>query len=220
MVLSKTGQDNPTVRDNYHHGDLRKALLICACEYLREKGTDTLSLRALAREVGVSPRAPYRHFVSRNALFAGIASFGLEILQEELEAVEKKESLEPKETLVEMGLVYMRFALAHPEKYKLILNTSLLDSNEYTDLMAARGRCFNILVSAIIDGQRLGIYREGEVEKLAALIWSGFHGAASLVQIATPIVPEIYESPAASAIKYLAEEQKEVVIEVLKVIEK
>ena len=57
------------------------------------------------------------------------------------------------------------------------------------------------------------------VEKLAAVIWAAFHGAASLVQLATPRVPESYETPAATAVKYLGEDLRAVVINIVKAIE-
>ena len=47
----------------YHHGDLRQAILDAACEHLKHENADTLSLRALAREIGVSQTAPYRHLI-------------------------------------------------------------------------------------------------------------------------------------------------------------
>ena len=75
------------IREKYHHGDLRQAILDCSCEHLlRNSGTDCLSMRAIAREIGVSATAPYRHFESKNALFAGIATLGLEILESQLRA--------------------------------------------------------------------------------------------------------------------------------------
>ena len=139
------------IRENYHHGDLRRAILDCACEHLRHGGTDCLSLRAIAREIGVSATAPYRHFESKNALFAGIATLGLEILESELEQVRKKISKNSFDSLIDMGLVYLQFAHQHPEKYQLMLDSSMLDSMEYPALMDARARVFKILVGAILD---------------------------------------------------------------------
>ena len=207
------------IKGKYHHGDLRRAILECACQHLRHDGADSLSLRAIAREIGVSATAPYRHFESKNALFAGIATLGLEILESKLEEVRGITPEDPFDNLIKMGVVYLQFARKHSEKYQLMLDNSMLDSMEYPDLMDARARAFKILVGAILDGQRAGLYRSEPVEKLAAVVWAGFHGAASLVQIATPRVPESYETPAATAIKYLGEDLSEVVVNIVKAIE-
>jgi AcrR family transcriptional regulator len=58
----------------YHHGDLRNTLLELAEEHLGKNGIDKLSLRALARDIGVSQTAPYRHFIDKNGLLAALAT--------------------------------------------------------------------------------------------------------------------------------------------------
>ena len=60
----------------YHHGDLKRALLEAALEMLDQEGADGVGLRELARKVGVSPAAPYRHFRSRQALLEAVATEG------------------------------------------------------------------------------------------------------------------------------------------------
>ena len=97
-----------------------------------------------------------------------------------------------------------------------MLDSSMLDSMEYPALMDARARAFKLLVGAILDGQRTGLYRSDPVEKLAAVVWAGFHGAASLVQLATPRVPESYETPAATALKYLGQDLGQVALNIIK----
>ncbi len=61
---------------NYHHGNLRQELMELAERHLIEGGVGDLSLRALAREIGVSQTAPYRHFRDKNALLAALATEG------------------------------------------------------------------------------------------------------------------------------------------------
>jgi AcrR family transcriptional regulator len=205
-LKNKTVLEKETeTRENYHHGDLRRAILDCACEHLRQGGTDCLSLRAMAREIGVSATAPYRHFESKNALFAGIATLGLEILESQLEQVQNNKPKNSLDSLVDMGAVYLRFADQHSEKYQLMLDSSMLDSMEYPALMEARARVFKILVGAILDGQRTGVYRSEPVEKLA-------------VQLATPRVPESYETPAVTALKHLSEDLGQVAVNIIKAI--
>src|SRR5690349_4984776 len=74
----------------YHHGDLRAALLDRAGNVLRERGSDALSLRELARDIGVSPGAPSRHFMNKQALLDALALDGFERLVADIEASDKK----------------------------------------------------------------------------------------------------------------------------------
>ena len=71
--------DQPSERP-YHHGNLRSALLAAAERTVRERGVQDLSLRELAREIGVSHGAPRRHFPDRQALLDALAESGFERL--------------------------------------------------------------------------------------------------------------------------------------------
>ncbi|HEY0811983.1 MAG TPA: TetR/AcrR family transcriptional regulator [Pseudonocardia sp.] len=70
---------------SYHHGDLRRALLERAGTVLQESGADALSLRKLARDIGVSHAAPARHFPDRQALLDALAADGFDRLRARLE---------------------------------------------------------------------------------------------------------------------------------------
>ena len=74
----------PSRHRPYHHGNLRAALLACAERTLREGGAGELSLRELARQVGVSHAAPRRHFADKQALLDALAEDGFERLGREL----------------------------------------------------------------------------------------------------------------------------------------
>src|SRR5258705_8258338 len=95
----------------YHHGNLRRALLEQAERTLRERGVQALSLRELAREVGVSHGAPRRHFPDRQSLLDALAQAGFERLGAELrEAVAAAgEEFEPR--LRAIAAAYIRFAI-------------------------------------------------------------------------------------------------------------
>ncbi|MDH5171482.1 MAG: TetR/AcrR family transcriptional regulator, partial [Gammaproteobacteria bacterium] len=67
---------DPAAPKTYHHGNLRAELLDTAIQQLRDLGTEDLSLRALARAVGVSQTAPYRHFADKGELLAAMATRG------------------------------------------------------------------------------------------------------------------------------------------------
>ena len=75
-------------RDGYHHGNLREALIQAALVLMAERGLTGFAIAELARAVGVSPAAPYRHFRDRNAVVAEVARRGFEQLAAELEAAQ------------------------------------------------------------------------------------------------------------------------------------
>jgi AcrR family transcriptional regulator len=101
----------------YHHGELRGALLGVAAKILENEGSDAISLRELARRVGVSHAAPYRHFADRQALLAALAEEGFVNLAGELEGKPWREQ----------AVAYLRFALARPERFKLMFTRRVPD---------------------------------------------------------------------------------------------
>ena len=76
MSEAKSAESRP-----YHHGDLRRALVDAARRLLEAEGPTALSLRAVAREAGVSPAAPYHHFKDKAELLDAVAHEGWEMLQ-------------------------------------------------------------------------------------------------------------------------------------------
>ena len=72
------------VRDQYHHGDLRRALLDQAVRTIQLHGVDELTLRGVGRDLGVSRTALYRHFADKAALVEAVAAQGFRTLRERL----------------------------------------------------------------------------------------------------------------------------------------
>src|ERR1700682_5211672 len=71
-------------RDRYHHGDLRRALIVEAAHTIQAKGVDALTLRAVGQKLGVSRTALYRHFADKSALVAAVAGEGFRLLRLQL----------------------------------------------------------------------------------------------------------------------------------------
>jgi AcrR family transcriptional regulator len=109
--------------ERYHHGDLRRALVDAALELLAEGGTEALGLRELARRVGVSAAAPYRHFKDRQALIQAVAAAGFERFYDEVEGA--KAGVAPDEQFGAMAEAYVHFALRYPRLYKLMFSSEL-----------------------------------------------------------------------------------------------
>ena len=175
--MSKTMASTRT----YHHGDLRQALIEAACEHLRTSGADTLSLRALARTIGVSQTAPYRHFESKSALFAAIAYYGFELLRVELQAACDKCGDDTEAAILETGLSYVRWAQDNSEKYQLFFDSSLVDFSLHEELIDAGTAAFEVLLNLIETAIEEGILIDKPIVLLAGTLWSTVHGVASLL---------------------------------------
>src|SRR5215218_5462232 len=78
--------EGPTSAKPYHHGDLQRALVDAAQTILEREGPAALSLRAVAREAGVSPAAPYHHFKDKDELIGAVAKRGFEMLADAMRA--------------------------------------------------------------------------------------------------------------------------------------
>ena len=158
--------------DNYHHGDLRRALIDAALEILEEEGADKLSLRAIARRVGVSQTAPYSHFANRDQLLGSVAAAGFRLFGESMTTEARRQG--ESGHLLGLGIGYMRFALAHPALYRLMFtgDRSTLALSE--ELAQASAASFEMIRSGV--AQRLG----NEDEDAAYAAWSMVHGLAEL----------------------------------------
>src|SRR5471032_1080703 len=90
----------------YHHGDLRRALIDAASRLLEAEGPSALSLRAVAREAGVSPTAPYHHFKDKGELLQAVAYEGWDLLDQAL-AKARAEAPSPKAAINGLGVAYV-----------------------------------------------------------------------------------------------------------------
>jgi AcrR family transcriptional regulator len=159
--------------DRYHHGDLHQALVDAAERSLVDG--DLPSLRALAREVQVSPASVYHHFADKDALQAAVATRGFERLE-----AAQREALaapgEPAGRLLGLGRAYLAFALAHPATYRLMMRKDLARPHQFPALAAAADRSFQLLVEAVLE-----VRPEPEEARAVALeAWALAHGMISL----------------------------------------
>ena len=113
--MSGPDQHHSAATSSYHHGNLREALLQEAILCIRRAGVENLSLRALARNTGVSQTAPYRHFTDKNALLAELATQAFNELADSTAAlIRPQQSAAANMQLA--GEAYLRYALQNPEK--------------------------------------------------------------------------------------------------------
>jgi AcrR family transcriptional regulator len=107
------------VKTSYHHGDLRAALIAEGLRLLTERDAEQLSLREVARGVGVSATAVYRHFPDKAALMAALAARGLDMLSQVQHAAYDAAG-GGVAGFNATGAAYVRFALLHTALFRLI----------------------------------------------------------------------------------------------------
>ena len=132
--------------DGYHHGDLRAALLKSAEQIIRDSGLEGLTLRACARNAGVSHGAPAHHFGNVTGLLTELAIDGFERLAEAMDPMRVKNA---DDDLEASGLGYIQFAMKWPEHFRVMWRSELLDQQS-PRLRLARERAARILRDALI----------------------------------------------------------------------
>jgi AcrR family transcriptional regulator len=165
-------------RDSYHHGDLKRALTSAALSLVAEKGPKGFTLTEAARRAGVSAAAPYRHFADKASLLATVAEQGFRDLHSDLAAAAAVAS-EPKARVIELGRAYVRWAVAHPDHYRVMFGAENSKANHPTLAVAAE-QAFGDLLDAIKECQEAGIVGGDDPREIAAPLWSLVHGVASL----------------------------------------
>lgn len=181
---------NPT----YYDGDLRADLLAAAIEAIAQSGPAAVSLRSVAKSVGVSHAAPQNHFGDKAGLFAAVAVDGFERLGAELAARPEEEALD---RLAMLGVGYVRCALENPAHFSVMWDPDL--HHDPPEVQSARAVTFAMLLEALDDA-------EGSLSETAALAraeraWATAHGFAALLLSGSLAPP-----PETSPLQYVAEQ--------------
>lgn len=170
MAKAETIRKRETAR--YHHGDLKAALRAAAEQILIERGVAEVGLREVARAVGVSHAAPYRHYDGREALLADIAAGGFERLGARMAAVG---DAAPRDRIVAIAGAYIGFALEEPAIFRLMFGPEL-SKPSHPELKAKADAAFAAAREAMI---ALGARPPATMESVTC--WSLVHGLATLI---------------------------------------
>jgi AcrR family transcriptional regulator len=163
----------------YHHGDLRRALLQAAVRTLQKRGFAALTLRAVGDELGVSRTALYRHFADKSALLTAVAAEGFRTLR--LELLGSWEEVGRGQAGFEaMGAAYVRFALAYPWHYRVMFGSGFDLNRADPELQVEGPGAFRALVDALLELQQQGLVRRDAPELQAHFVWALVHGVAML----------------------------------------
>jgi AcrR family transcriptional regulator len=165
-------------RSNYHHGDLRNALLEFALQLVEDEAD--LTLRGLAERAGVSGMAPYRHFPDKAALLSAVAERGFAMLR--VGMVEVDDPSDPIAAIAAFGGAYVRFACERPGLFRVMFGgrPPTPDDQVADDATTVFG-LFGARIAAAVPADRR--------DDAFVTCWSLAHGLASLLvarRIRTP----------------------------------
>jgi AcrR family transcriptional regulator len=174
----------------YHHGDLHEALLQAAERVLERDGIAGLTLRAVAREAGVSHAAPTHHFGDLTGLLSELAAIGFRMFNKAMVAARDSET-HPLMKGLANAKAYVAYAQAHPGMYSLMFRNERLDMTR-PSLHEAATASFRGLANAVAAGrQEAGLQASLSAEALDALSldqaaaiarnWSLVHGFTMLL---------------------------------------
>jgi AcrR family transcriptional regulator len=162
----------PSARAPYHHGSLRRALLDAALIEIVARGPAGVSLREIARTVGVSHAAPRHHFEDKRGLLTAVATEGFALLAEALELTWNE-----SHSFLEVGVAYVRFAIDHRAHFEVMFRPDLLRESD-ADLLDAQRRTRALLygpAATVTDGEG-----HADPRTPAVAAWSLVHGLATL----------------------------------------
>jgi AcrR family transcriptional regulator len=178
VLEKRSGRPRRKRPSQYHHGDLRRALIEEALRTIQSDGVRGVTLRGVGETLGVSRTALYRHFPDKDALLAAVAREGFRTLR--LQTLEAWDQGGRDWTAFEsMGAAYIRFAVRNPAHYRVMFSGFVVGSVD-PELDQEGAGAFQALVDAIVSLQRDGLMRVDEPVQLARFVWALVHGVAML----------------------------------------
>jgi AcrR family transcriptional regulator len=177
LARSRTPQRKP--RGDYHHGNLRAAMIDSAVMLIATSDEGSFTLREAARRIGVDHRAAYRHFADRGALLAAVADDGFAHLIEAIKLQLGSLGAGAPRRLLGFAQAYVRFAVAEPARYRVMTSPRANNGRSRPADVADAG--FALLQHEIASGIARGELHEIDVTEAAIALWSTMHGLADLI---------------------------------------
>lgn len=176
-----------SVPGKYHHGDLRRAILETAVEMIEESGLEKLSLREIARKLGVTTAAPYHHFKDRHSLMVALAQEGYAELLDALNG-SSTGTAEAESALDAAVLAFLRFAVRQRALYVIMVSSELVEDHRTGVLKSLGEMTFEAARSSIAKSSALAFKESSEA---AFCVWAFLSGISRLA-----ISGVLRESPA------------------------
>jgi AcrR family transcriptional regulator len=182
---------------------LKEACVTEALTIIDQRGLEHLSLREVARRLGVSHQAPYKHFPSRDHILAEIVARAFRSFAQHLDAHAK--SADPEADMGHMGQAYLGYARQHPLQYRLMFGTPLPDGQLHPEMMTEAKHAFELLCESLSRKARAAGRKPARETILldALFIWSGLHGLASILGSSTTDTLQLPKSVLAKAPQHM-----------------
>ena len=168
-------------RNNYHHGDLRGALLTAAKKLVIQNGPERVSLREVATYVGVSPSAVYHHFPDKAALLTELATVVADdlgiALDQAYKSISGKGVTKAKQRFEAIGNAYITFGIDNPSLFQLAFGPWCV----HDDSMRDNKLSWQTLMKCLTEFVELGLIDKKDLEGKALLAWAAVHGTTSLI---------------------------------------
>ncbi len=170
--------------------DPRSRILTCACDLYLAEGLEGFSMRKLARRVGVTAPALYRHFDSREEVILALVAEAHRVLGQYLYRALSGRT--PEERMRLAGRGYLDFALENPRLYDMLyLSPGVLGLDDYpgevADRACATGQFWLDRVRECVDS---GMLRPGDLDQIGVTLWAHAHGLISLYLQGSLAMPE------------------------------
>src|SRR5579859_3881181 len=163
-------------QNTYHHGDLRDALVQAALREAEQGGPEAISLKALAKQLGVSQPAPYRHFADREALLQAVTAEAFRQFNEILRAAIDGPSKRSK--LSRFAQAALDFGLKRNGMYRLMFaSRTMACAEKDSELHVAAREALGLLIESF-EAPAVGLLRE----RHALQVWAALHGVISLAE--------------------------------------
>jgi AcrR family transcriptional regulator len=160
--------------------DLKEACVRAAREVIAEHGVERLSLRDVARRLGVSHQAPYKHYPSRDHLLAEVIRRCFREFAEYLDG--RRAHGDPRHDLAALGERYLYYAARHPLEYRLMFGTPWPEPAEQVGVVRDAVHAFDVLRRVLrrVHGDHAGARERVDLD--AMFIWANMHGLAAITQ--------------------------------------
>ena len=166
---------------SYHHGDLRNSLVNVGIDMLNDKGISGISLREIARNIGVGHNAPYRHFRNKQQLLEAIAEDGFRRLKAKNTRIELEFASDPEGQIFESAMHVVSMAAEQPNLFQLMFGGHILPQDCGSALKTAADEAMQSLVGIIRNGQQKKVFISGDPVTLALSTMSMIQGLAIMV---------------------------------------
>ena len=161
----------------YHHGNLKEELIACACKLCDRDGYTKLSIRSLAKESGVSQTAPYRHFETKECVYAAVATVGFKKLNELVFFDSPKKITKTK--LVANASKYIEFGLKNANTYDLMFGTAVGNFADYPDLLKSANETYDNMKDSFAS---LADDSEQIIAFKCITLWYMLHGLVGIIR--------------------------------------